>query len=334
MSFKEIVGHDKQIEHLQNAMRNGRIAHSYLFAGKDGIGKELVALNLAKGLNCLHGGEDPCDECRSCLKLGHLNHPDVLLVKPQGQSMRINQIRDLQRELSHRPYEGKRRVCILADSDRMTQEAANALLKILEEPPLHTVMILLAANPDLILPTIASRCQRIPFHPLSIEQLTEVVGARLALKGNDAHILASLADGSPGKAFQMDLGVILRTRREIIKKVIDLPLYGGERILGLAEELTTSSHDLAMVLTMIHAWYRDLLAYRETGTGAQLINIDLSHEIQKAASATTTPSLIHRMEVVQEALWNLERNANRQITMEALLLDLARTRSLHGDVWS
>ena len=334
MSFKEIIGHDKQIEHLQNAMRNGRIAHAYLFAGKEGIGKELVALNLAKGLNCLRGSEDPCDECRSCSKVGHLNHPDVLLIKPRGPSIRIDQVRDLQRELSHRPYEGKRRVCILADSDRMTQEAANALLKTLEEPPLHTVMILLAANPDLILPTIASRCQRIPFHPLSVEQLTEVVRARLALEGNEAHILASLADGSPGKAFQMDPDVILRTRGEIIKKVIDLPLYGGERILGLAEELTTSSHDLAMVLTMIHAWYRDLLAYRETGTGAQLINIDLSHEIQKAASATTTPSLIHRMEVVQEALWNLERNANRQITMEALLLDLARTKGLHGDVWS
>ncbi len=334
MSFKEIIGHDRQIEYLRNAMRNGRVAHAYLFLGKEGIGKELVALNLAKALNCLRGSQDPCDECRSCLKVEHRNHPDVLLVEPQGQWIRIDQIRDLQRELSHRPYEGKRRVCILTDSDRMRQEAANALLKILEEPPLHTVIILLAANVDLIPPTIVSRCQRIPFNPLSFERIAEVVRSRLALKREEAHILASLADGSLGKALETDLDFVLRARREIIEKIIDLPSYGAEQILGLAEELTARNDDLPKLLTMIHTWYRDLLAYKERGSGAHLINIDLSHEIQKAASGMNIQSLIRRMEVIQGALWNLDRNANRQITLEAMLLDLARTRGLHDDAWS
>ncbi len=334
MSFKEIIGHDRQIEYLRNAMRNGRVAHAYLFLGKEGIGKKMVALNLAKALNCPRDSQDPCDECRSCMKVKHRNHPDVLLVEPQGQWIRIDQIRDLQRELTHRPYEGKRRVCILTDSDRMRQEAANALLKILEEPPLHTVIILLAANLDLIPPTIVSRCQRIPFNPLSFEQIVEVIQSRLVLKREEAHILASLVDGSLGKALVTDLDFVFRARREIIEKIIDLPSYGVEQILGLAEELTTKNDDLPKLLTMIHTWYRDLLAYKGRGSDAQLINIDLAHEVQKAASETNMQSLIHRMEVIQGALWNLDRNANRQITLEAMLLDLAKTRGLHDDTWS
>lgn len=334
MSFKEIIGHDRQIEHLRNAMRNGRLAHAYLFLGKEGIGKKVVALNLAKALNCLRGDEEPCDECRPCLKVNHLHHPDVLLVEPHGQWIRIDQIRDLQRELSHRPYEGKRRVCILTDADRMRQEAANALLRILEEPPLHTVLILLAANGDFILPTITSRCQRITFNPLPPERIAEVLRSRLGLKTEEAHILASLADGSLGKALQTDLDFVRRTRREIIERIIDLPSYGAEQILGLAEEMTNSNNDLPMLLTMIHTWYRDLLSYKERGSRAQLINIDLSLEINEAAPGTDIPSLIRRMEVIQGTLWNLDRNANRQLTLETMLLDLAGTRGLHDDTRS
>jgi DNA polymerase-3 subunit delta' len=334
MSFKKIIGHDRQIEHLRNTMRNRRLAHAYLFVGKEGISKKLVALNLAKALNCLRGDEEPCDECRSCLKVNHLHHPDVLLIEPHGQWIRIDQIRDLQRELSHRPYEGKRRVCIFTEADRMRQEAANALLRILEEPPLHTVLILLAANVDFILPTIASRCQRITFNPLPSERIAEVVRSRLGLKREEAHILASLADGSLGKALQMDLDFVHRVRKEIIEKILDLPSYGAEQILGWAEEMANKNDDLPMLLTMIHTWYRDLLSYKERGSGAQLINIDLSHEIHEAASGTDIPSLIRRMEVIQAALWNLDRNANRQITLEAMLLDLVRPRGLHADTWS
>lgn len=334
MSFEEIIGHDRQIAYLRNAMRNGRVAHAYLFLGKEGIGKKFFALNLAKALNCPRANEDCCDECPSCLKVDRLHHPDVLLMEPQGQWIRINQIRDLQRELSHRPYEGERRVCILIDSDRMRQEAANALLKILEEPPLHTVLILLAANGDLMLPTITSRCQRIPFNPLPLDRITEIIRSRLNLKSEEAHILACLADGSLGKALGMDLDLVLRTRREIIGKIIDLPSYAAEEILDFAEELATSNEDLPTLLTIIHSWYRDLLTYKERRSAAQLINIDFSQEIQKAALGMDSSSLINCMEVIQGVLWNVDRNANRQITLEAMLLDLGRRKNQHANRWS
>jgi DNA polymerase-3 subunit delta' len=220
----------------------------------------------------------------------------------------------------------------------MRQEAANALLsallRILEEPPLHTVLILLAANGDFILPTIASRCQRITFNPLPSERIAEVVRSRLGLKREEAHILASLADGSLGKALQTNLDFVHRVRKEIIEKIADLPSYGAEQVLSLAEDMTNRNDDLPMLLTIIHTWYRDLLSYKERGSSAQLINIDLSHEIHTAAGGTDIPSLIRHMEVIQGALWNLDRNANRQITLEAMLLDLAKTSGLLGDTWS
>jgi DNA polymerase-3 subunit delta' len=334
MSFREIIGHDKQIEYLGNAMRNGRLAQAYLFVGKDGIGKKLVALNLAKALNCGRNNEDACDECTSCLKIDRLRHPDVLLIEPHGQWIRIDQIRDLQRELNHRPFEGKRRVCIVVDSDRMRQEAANALLKILEEPPPHTVLVLLASNWDLMLPTITSRCQRIPFNPLPIQRIAEVIRSRLALKEEEAHIMASLAEGSLGKALGMDPDLVLRARKGIIGKIMDLPSYGAEQILGFAEELATGNQDLSTLLNIIQGWYRDLLIYKERQSVAQLINVDLLHEIKGTAPRADTPSLIHNMEVIQGALWNLDRNANRQITLEALLLDLGRTGPPRCDTWS
>jgi DNA polymerase-3 subunit delta' len=334
MAFKHIIGHEKQIQYLQNALKNGRLAHAYLFVGKEGIGKRLVAFNLAKALNCSRNGEAPCDECPSCLKIDHLHHPDVLVVEPHGQWIRIDQIRDLQRELGHKPFEGKRRVCIFRNADRMRQEAANALLKILEEPPLHTVLILLASNSDLMLTTITSRCQQIPFHPLPIKRVTEVIRSRLALNEKEAHILVSLADGSLGKALRMELNLVLRVRREIIEKIMNLPSYGAERILGMAEELASGNDDLPLLLTMIHAWYRDLLAFKVRGSSAHLINVDLLKEIQEAAPKVDTPYLINRMEVIQGALWNLDRNANRQITLEAMLLDLAMAENLYGELWS
>ena len=171
MAFKDVLGHSRPITLLQRAIRNGKVVNSYLFLGNEGIGKKVVALQFAKALNCLGGeaeGGEACDHCTSCKKIGHALHPDVLLIEPEGQTIKVDQVRQLQKELAYRPYEGKRRVCILTAADRMAPHIPNTLLKTLEEPPLHTVIILLANNSRFILPTILSRCQPVRFNPLSI----------------------------------------------------------------------------------------------------------------------------------------------------------------------
>ena len=162
MSFKDVLGHARPIESLQRAIKNDKVGHSYLFLGNDGIGRKFVALQFAKTLNCLEGkagGEDACDHCISCRKIDQHLHPDVVVLEPEGQTLKVDQVKQMQKDLAYRPYEGKRRVCILTAADRMAPNMSNTLLKTLEEPPLHTVIILLANHPRLLLPTILSRCR-------------------------------------------------------------------------------------------------------------------------------------------------------------------------------
>ena len=185
MAFKDVLGHARPIALLQRAIKNEKVVNSYLFLGNEGIGKKDVALQFAKALNCLEGEvkrEDACDHCTSCKKIDHGLHPDVLLIEPEGQTIKVDQVRQMQRDLAYRPYEGKRRVCILTAADRMAPHISNTLLKTLEEPPLHTVIILLANNSRFMLPTILSRCQLVRFnpsaHPLGLQMADGSRGLR------------------------------------------------------------------------------------------------------------------------------------------------------------
>ena len=185
MSFRDVLGHKRPIERLQRAIQRDKVVHSYLFWGNEGIGKKRVALQFAKALNCEEEPErgDACDQCASCRKIERLLHPDVLLLEPEGQTLKVEQVRLMQRQLAYRPYEGRRRICILTAADRMAPNMSNALLKTLEEPPLHTVMILLANHPRLLLPTILSRCQTIRFNALPIGVVSEMACRQAGVPG-------------------------------------------------------------------------------------------------------------------------------------------------------
>ena len=225
MSFKDILGHQRPITLLQRAIKNEKVVNSYLFLGSEGVGKKYVALQFAKTLNCL-GEEaeraDACDHCSSCKKIDHGLHPDVLLIEPEGQNIKVDQVRQLQRDLAYRPYEGKRRVCILTAADRMAPNMSNILLKTLEEPPLHTVIVLLANNSRLVLPTILSRCQSIRFNPLPFPLVSKWLMENKGLSGEEAHLLASLSEGSPGKALEIQEEIRQVQREELLKDWIGL----------------------------------------------------------------------------------------------------------------
>ena len=218
MSFKNVLGHSKPIALLQRAIKNEKVINSYLFWGNEGIGKKHVALQFAKALNCLEtevDTGDACDHCTSCKKIDHGLHPDVLLIEPEGQNIKVDQIRQLQRDLAYRPYEGKRRVCILTAADRMAPHIPNTLLKTLEEPPLHTVIILLANNSRFILPTILSRCQPIRFNPLPIPLVSKWLMEGNGFNEAEANLLASLSEGSPGKALEIQEEIRQIPREEL-----------------------------------------------------------------------------------------------------------------------
>lgn len=322
MSFKEIIGHRRPVRLLQKAILNDHLPQAYLFLGPEGVGKRLTALTLAKTLNCEEEREDCCERCLSCRKIEDSNHPDVSLIRPDGQFIRIEAIRQLQRSLSYRPYEGKQRVCVLDGADRIKAEGANALLKTLEEPPPDTLLILLATERDLLLPTVVSRCQEVRFTSLPINQMIEEVSRRLSLEKREAKTVAELSQGSLGKALEMFDHEVWEKRPEIIGELIDLPSQDVGQAFAMAESLADFGESLPLVFPIMISWYRDLIIWNEQKDVDRLINQDFHEAVREKAILMSRRSLVRRIEAINQTSKALNRNVNRLLAMESLMLQL------------
>lgn len=248
-----IIGYQNIITQLQNAVASERVAGAYLFTGQQGIGKETVALHFANLILCEEPseGSTPCAECRACRKIKSSNHPDLRIIRPDGAQMKIDQIRELQREIIYHPLEGKRKIYILANTERMNDSAANALLKTLEEPPAASTLILLTENLKSMLPTIRSRCQILTFNTLPTEELTIALVERFSIDTQTASDAAILSRGVVGKAITLiekDM-TESETVPEILMETDTLAAF------RLAEQFEKNLDSLDDLIT----WYRDLL---------------------------------------------------------------------------
>jgi len=324
MAFKDVLGHSRPITLLQRAITNEKVVNSYLFLGSEGIGKKYVALQFAKTLNCLEGdGGEACDHCISCKKIDHALHPDVLIIEPEGQNIKVDQVRQLQKELAYRPYEAKRRVCILTAADRMAPHIPNTLLKTLEEPPLHTVIILLANNPRFILPTILSRCQPVRFNPLPIPLVSKWLMEDKGFNQAEAHLLALLSEGSPGKALEIQEEIRQISRQDLLKEWAGLKSLSLERIGSWVESLPSQRESLLLMLEVAKTLLRDLIMVKALKKGAKLIHSDLRQVMESMAMNWSLPSLLKRMEILQQTTLAIKANANTSLALEAMMLSWA-----------
>jgi DNA polymerase-3 subunit delta' len=326
MSFKDVLGHSKPITFLQRAIKNEKVINSYLFLGNEGIGKKFVALQFAKALNCLETeaeGGDACDRCNSCRKIDHALHPDVLLIEPEGQHIKVDQVRQLQKELVYRPYEGKRRVCILTAADRMAPYIPNTLLKTLEEPPLHTVIILLANNSRFILPTILSRCQPVRFNPLPIPLVSKWLMQGKGLPEAEARLLASLSEGSPGKASEIQEEILQVPRKELLKNWVGLKSLSFERIGSWVESLPSQRENLLLILEVAKTLLRDLVMVKTLEKEPKLVHSDLLQVMEPMATKWSLSSLLKRMEILHQTTLAIKSNANTSLAIEAMMLSWA-----------
>jgi len=327
MSFKHVMGHERPINLLQRAITQEKVVNSYLFLGNEGIGKSLVAIQFAKALNCLEGENrvDGCDRCASCKKIDHLLHPDVSLIEPEGQTLKIEQVRQMQRSLAYRPYEGRRRVIILTAADRMAHDIPNTLLKTLEEPPLHTVIILLANNSRFILPTILSRCQSIRFNPLPSHLVSDWLIKEKGLEENEARLLASLSEGSPGKALEIKEEIAGIPRKELLEGWVGAKSLSIEEKEGWVESLPSGRENLRLILEMAKTLLRDLIVMKTSreGEGSRLIHSDLVEELKEIAGTWSLSSLLRRTEILHQTSRAIRNNANTKLSLEAMMLSWA-----------
>ncbi len=321
MAFNEIRGQTSAVSILRNALSKGRLAHAYIFTGMDGVGKRYTAFMLAKAMNCQSPPEpgNCCDRCSSCVKIDAGNHADVISLKPEGEFIKIDQIRDLQKRLRYRPMEGGRRACIIDGAERMNEAASNALLKTLEEPPAETHLFLITFRPHQLLPTIQSRCQWIKFKPLAAEEVVQILRREQPLDEEKASFCASLAGGSIGKALALSDRVSFEERLDWVRLFQETSADSAAEIWETCEKMA-KDEDLDDFLHLWKIWIRDLLVYKIQGKG--LIHQDLRDEIAAAAKSYS----LERLDFMFGMLSRVERaialNANRQLALETLFLGM------------
>ncbi|MGA7827810.1 MAG: DNA polymerase III subunit delta' [Geobacteraceae bacterium] len=317
MSFSRIIGYERNISLLRRALATGKLAHAYLFYGIDGSGMKDTALALVKAIFC--NGSDGCGECSSCRKIAGLRHPDLHIVQPDGAFIKIDQIRELQKELSYRPFEAAKKACIIEDADKMNISAANAFLKTLEEPSGDAILILMTTHVDAVIPTILSRCQQLRFPSLP----TETIAAQLRVNGIDedsARIAAALAGGSVERAQEIVEGDWLQARKSLLEKIAAL---SPERIIQLfaaAEESAKDKESAFHLVDLLNVFWRDVLL---THTGSpEIVNSDLVPLIRELSERNSLESVIEKLERISRTRQALTRNANPRLAIEVLMMSL------------
>ena len=320
MSFEGIYGQDKQIAILRRSMDKGRIPHAFLFHGMRGIGKRTTALAFAKTLLCER--LDACGLCPACRKVESGNHPDVVVITPQGQFIKIEDIRGLRNQMRFRPLEGAKRVFILVDAERMNITSANSLLKTLEEPSLVNVLILVSSRPYQLPMTILSRCQKLRFHPIPSDIVARYLEEKLGLDGETAAALAASSGGSIGRAVEMHGESYLARRKQFIEKICEGfsdPMKG----ILFAGDFGKDRQEIQLRFEILKSWYRDLLVYKETGETKKLVHQDFAEAVESMAGGMTPSEILRALETVEWAYKALEKNANKQLTLEAMTFKLS-----------
>jgi DNA polymerase-3 subunit delta' len=321
MDTSNIIGQSPLIFNMERILSSGRIVHAYLFTGPAGIGKKTMGSLFAQALLCTNRGEKPCYVCSTCRQFASGNHPDVFWVRrPEDKTgIVVDQIRALQAAIKVKTYQAGKRICFIEQAHLLTQQAQNAFLKTLEEPPPDTLFFLLAENTNTLLPTILSRCQNFRVGSLSKEEIIELLKRRLSISEKEGGLIAVLSQGNPGKALALAEDENFRTNREILIK--GLSLAGSVKILDIYGVFDRNRDRIEELLNVLQLWIRDLLILKETGEWQLIINLDQTALLSKQVSYFTSTALKDMIRTIEESRTMLKRNSNFQITIENMLLN-------------
>lgn len=326
--FDNIIGQKLSIGLLQTFLSNGTLPHALIFSGIDGIGKRTTARCTAMALNCRTGSDkaNPCGQCDPCRKILSDSHPDILIVEPQGQYLRIDQIRGLLRILAMKPYIAQHRVAIIQNAQAMNKEAANALLKVLEEPPANTTLILTASGKSDLLPTIVSRCRDIRFDPLPSRDIISLLSDTDGIDTLFIQTAAALANGSLTKAKQLAAASWRRKRNWLIEAAgLKARADNGRRsivsALSFAAQLAQQKDQVADLLELLATWIRDLSVWPYQP--ASVINGDCRQVLARVRDGMDDRRLLTIWQAVEKAQKDIAANGNLKLTLDVMALSMA-----------
>lgn len=324
-SFKDVIGHKDIIEYVQNAVKSDKVSHAYILNGERGSGKKLLANLFARTLLCENSDEEPCNECKSCIQAENRNNPDIIIVQhSKPNSITIDEIREqVNNDVMIKPYSYKYKVYVIPEADKMTEQAQNALLKTIEEPPAYAVIILLTENADALLPTIQSRCVMLKLRNIRDTLVKAYLMQQLQIPEYQAKICAAFAQGNIGKAIKLANSEHFN---EIKDEAISLLKHINETELsdvsGCVKNITNYKIDIVEYLDVISIWYRDILIYKATKNIERVVFRDQIGTIEERAMRSSYEGIEIILTAIETAKTRLRANVNFDLVMELLLLTI------------
>ena len=314
MAFKDIAGNSRVKRILRRALQRHRLPNSLLFSGPAGVGKTATAVTVAKALNCKAGKDDACEECESCKAIEAGRFPDVLGIAPEKEVIKIEQMRFIKQMAYLKPFSGTKRVFIVEQAEKMNEESANSLLKVLEEPPSFTHIILVTSNPFLILPTIRSRCQVLGFSNIGREEIERIL-AEQGYPEEQAKALSIIVGGNLEQAKGLDWDEVRKYRQSawgLFQSLLEEEGSSDFLSAFVFQQRAAAKDDFERTMEMFASFCRDIILIKEHGESRFLLNPDLEEALKEA-----------------EGRWSLERTQNCLVRTESVLSGLSGNRNLN-----
>lgn len=324
-NFKDIIGQEQLVGHLQNAIRTGKVAHAYIINGERSSGKEFIAKVFAAALQCEAEGERPCGECHSCKQALTQNQPDIIQVlHEKPNTIGVEDIRTkINNDIMIKPYSSPYKIYIMNEGEKMTVQAQNALLKTLEEPPAYGIIMILTTNPDTLLPTILSRCVLLNMKPVADEKVKKYLMEQEHVPEYKADVCVAFARGNLGKAKALatseEFDNIKNEAVTLLKYIRDMEIY---EIVAAIKQISQYQFEINDYLDILSVWYRDVLLFKATHDANHLIFKDEIQYIRKVADQSTYEGIEDIIDALEKAKSRLKANVNFDLTMELLLLTI------------
>ncbi|MBN4054694.1 DNA polymerase III subunit delta' [Nitrospira defluvii] len=328
--FRDIVGQQRSISILQSFLRKKETPQALLFEGEEGIGKRKAAEIFAQALFCQKNNGlssdnvtpiEPCDRCLPCRKMKDRNHTGFSVLEPDGNLIKIDQIRDLQSKIVFKPIDGQKKIVIIDPAEKMNDAAANSLLKTLEEPPPYAVLILIAARTSALRPTLLSRCQKIHFQALSLSHVVSILCDKKGWTLSEARMVAALANGKLGKALSLEVE-LARDMDDVLHRLVF-----NDDLFQTALDFSKTAEQFELAFSYLFTWFRDLLTIK---SALRTAHIDPSmlvyswrlEEMKTSAGKMTSDDILDFLDELQAVHLAQIRNVNRQLSLETLLFKL------------
>ncbi len=326
--FNSIIGHEQVKQHLQTAIEQNKISHSYIINGEPGSGKKLLAAIFAETLQCEDKGINPCGLCKSCIQAESKNHPDIIWVTHEKYSIGVDDIRNqLNNDIGIKPYSSPYKIYIIPDADKMTEQAQNALLKTIEEPPEYAVILLLTNNMESLLPTILSRCVTLNLKPVKTELIEKYLMERCKVPDYMARISARFSQGNVGKAIRYssseDFLELKEETLHLLKYIDEMEIY---EVVEAVRHLAEHKLEINDCIDLMQLWYRDVLMFKVTKDPNSILFKDEYSFLSTQAKKRGYEELEDIIKAMDKAKKRLDANVNFDIAIELMLLSIKEKR--------